>query len=96
MSRKGVCTRIPPSRGWVSRLEFGSKEPRRATEGGGAEERPKPHTVPEQTETGRQSGYFSPGLELEVPADGRDWMALGLGSAGRRPGLGLAWNWICC
>ena len=26
---------------------------------------------------------------LEVPAEGRDWMALGLGSAGHRPGLKL-------
>ena len=56
----------------------------------------KPQAVPEQTGTGRQSGGFSPGLGLEVAAEGRDWMALGLGSAGRRPGLGLAWDWIFC
>ena len=51
---------------------------------------PKRHTVPSRTETGRQSGGRRPGLKLEVPAVGRDWMGLGLGSAGRRPGPGLA------
>ena len=50
----------------------------------------KRHTVPSRTETGRQSGGRRPGLKLEVPVVGRDWMGLGLGSAGRRPGPGLA------
>eukprot|EP00966_Prymnesium_polylepis_P016157 373024-Prymnesium_polylepis.1 len=36
----------------------------------------KAHAVPEQTGTGRQSGGFSPGLGLGVPAEGRDWMGL--------------------
>ena len=39
--------------------------------------------------TGTGSAGRRPGLGLEVPAEGRDWIALGLGSAVQGAGLGL-------
>ena len=43
---------------------------------------PKPHVVPEETGHCRQSGGRRLRLGPEGPAEGWDWMGLGLGSAG--------------
>ena len=51
--------------------------------------RSKVHTVPEETETDPQFGGPRPGLGPEARSRAGDWMGLGLGSTGQRPGLGL-------